>query len=66
MIMSSLKSALADIQGESPDILNQVRAFTLLHFMHASILSIKCCRMQANQILKSEDMAIMGEMAPTL
>ena len=38
----------------------------MLHFMQATLKSIKCCRLKASQILRSEDMATLGELAPSL
>lgn len=46
----ALKSSL-----EKTDILEMVSLFSLVHFLKASFLSIKCCRMRVLQILKNED-----------
>ena len=40
---------------EKTEILDQVRLFSLLHFLRASFLSVKCCRMQMIQVLNNDD-----------
>ena len=48
------EQVIKEMQQKS-DILDQVVLFSLLHFLKASFLSIKCVRMRVLQLLTKED-----------